>query len=345
VPVTEQEAHRHITWKRAGWGSLALLVAVGIICLLTWLLIWYGPDVIARHDIGNVTGPLRILRMQQARDAARGRLLTFGAGLFAAGALVFTAWNLTLYRRNLTLYRRTNEISEQGQVTDRYTEAIEQLGYDKLDVRIGGIYALERIARDSPRDHPTVIKVLTTFVREHSREEWHTTLPGFDAPMRATRPDVQAAITVIGRRERTQDRSQVDLVGVNLTGANIRDANLMGATLFEATLTHTVLLRAKLSRTVLARANLSSAILAQADLTRAMLADANLTAANLNLADLTDANLSGAVLNGANLTGAKLTDANLVNADLNGASLAQYDEVPAGWVRDPQSGVLSRADT
>ena len=55
-------------------------------------------------------------------------------------------------------------------MTDRYTKAIEQLGSDKLDVRIGGIYALERIARDSARDHPTVMEVLTAFIREHSRE-------------------------------------------------------------------------------------------------------------------------------------------------------------------------------
>jgi len=57
-------------------------------------------------------------------------------------------------------------------VTDRYTKAIEQLGSDKRDVRIGGIYALERVARDSPRDHPTVIEVLAAFIREHSREQW-----------------------------------------------------------------------------------------------------------------------------------------------------------------------------
>jgi len=55
--------------------------------------------------------------------------------------------------------RRTLELSEQGQVTDRYTKAIEQLGSDKLDVRIGGIYALERVARDSARDHPTIMEV------------------------------------------------------------------------------------------------------------------------------------------------------------------------------------------
>jgi hypothetical protein len=51
-------------------------------------------------------------------------------------------------------------LARQGQVTDRYTKAIEQLGSDKLEVRIGGIYALERIAHDSPRDHPTIMEVL-----------------------------------------------------------------------------------------------------------------------------------------------------------------------------------------
>ena len=51
-------------------------------------------------------------------------------------------------------------------------KAIEQLGSDKLDVRIGGIYALERIALDSAKDHPTVMAVLTAFIREHSHEPW-----------------------------------------------------------------------------------------------------------------------------------------------------------------------------
>ncbi len=56
-------------------------------------------------------------------------------------------------------------------MTDRYTKAIERLGSDKLDVRIGGIYALERVARDSARDHPTVIEVLAAFIREHSHQK------------------------------------------------------------------------------------------------------------------------------------------------------------------------------
>ena len=126
-------------------------------------------------------------------DNARGRVVTLGAGLFAAGALIFTAQN---YR----VARRTLEVTQQGQVTDRYTRAIGQLGSEELDVRIGGIYALERVARDSKRDHPTVMEVLTAFIREHSHQQWPS--PGPAAELRSTRPDVhRAALTVIGHRD------------------------------------------------------------------------------------------------------------------------------------------------
>jgi Pentapeptide repeats (8 copies) len=164
---------------------------------VTWLLFVPAADWLARHDVGSAAGSLH----ETALDNARGRLLTLSAGLFAAGALIFTA-------RNFTVSRQTLELTEQGQVTERYTKAIEQLGSDKLDVRIGGIYALERIARDSARDHPTVMEVLAAFIREHSREPW----PVPEATIsrgredRFPRPDAQAALTLIGRRDSGQDR-------------------------------------------------------------------------------------------------------------------------------------------
>ncbi|GAA2788241.1 hypothetical protein GCM10010470_23500 [Saccharopolyspora taberi] len=50
-------------------------------------------------------------------------------------------------------------LAEQGQLTDRFSKAVEQLGSDKPQIRQGGIYALERLARDSQRDHPVVVEV------------------------------------------------------------------------------------------------------------------------------------------------------------------------------------------
>ena len=44
---------------------------------------------------------------------------------------------------SLALTTRTYRLTEQRQLTGRYTKAIAQLGDDKLDIRLGGIYALD----------------------------------------------------------------------------------------------------------------------------------------------------------------------------------------------------------
>ena len=333
-------------WAALPWGTRWLIgiAAVVLALAIVWALFVPVADWLAHHDVGSVKGSLH----ETAVDNARGRLLTLGAGLFAAGALVFTARNFTL--------------SREGQVTDRYTKAIEQLGSDKLDVRIGGIYALERVARDSARDHPTVMEVLSAFIREHS----HDSRPGERAAHRRRRgpaasavgepdpssqeqklpirPDVQAAITVIARRNASRDVQPIALSGADLSRANLAGGNLAGA--------------------VLSEMNLSGANLTYANLSGAVLSETNLAGANLLGANLSDASLFGANLAGAILLGANLSRANLSAADLSGAAFLPADArfgstifshadlteakwpgdkpVPVGWTRDPGSGRLSR---
>jgi hypothetical protein len=192
-----------------------------------YVVFWPLSDSIARHDVGPITGPHRAAALQTARDAARGRLLAFGAGLFAVGALVYTG-------RNFTLSRRTFQLTEQGQVTDRYTKAIEQLGSNELGVRIGGIYALEPIARDSAKDHPTVMEVLTAFIRDLTRAD-------------LTRVDLRrailygadltgAALIIAWDLTGADLTNAADLTGPDLTGAHLTGAHLEGADLIDATL-------------------------------------------------------------------------------------------------------------
>ena len=349
-------------------GIAAVVLAVAVV----WVLFVPAADWLAHHDVGSAKGPLH----ETALDNARGRLLTLGAGLFAAGALVFTARNFTL--------------SREGQVTDRYSKAIEQLGSEKLDVRIGGIYALERVARDSARDHPTVMEVLTAFIREHSHERWPPSDPGGREQQRSTRPDVQAATTVIGRRDGRRDLRPINLSDANLahanlasadladahltrahlddadlTGAKLTSAHLIDAILADAQLADADLTGARLAAAYLTRARLTGAILTdahlantdliRADFTGAHLASADFTGADLSDAHLAHANLAGAVLAEARLRGADLTDADLtgavlVNADLAGADLAGArwpadTPAPEGWELDTGSGLLKRAAT
>jgi uncharacterized protein YjbI with pentapeptide repeats len=343
---------------------LAGIAAVVLAAVIVWALFVPLADLLARHDVG----PAKPALLQTARDAARGRLLTLVAGLFAAGALVFTALNFTLSRR-------TFELTEQGQVTDRFTKAIEQLGSDKLDVRIGGIYALERVARDSAKDHPTVMEVLTAFIREHAQEPWPVGDGLVQHGEKKTRPDVQAAVTVVGRRDAERDIRVIDLTAADLTGAVLTDADLSDAVLTRADLTgavlfHAVLNDANLTAAILTNADLASANLAGADLAGADPIDADLVGANLSRADLTDtdltradltrAHLASAHLAGARLASARLASADLAGADLTGARLASADltgadltvarladaewpegvQAPDGWMVDSDSGRL-----
>jgi hypothetical protein len=153
-------------------------------------------------------------------------------------------------QETLRVNQKTLETTQQGQITERFTKAIEQLGdKERLMVRLGGIYALERIARDSESDHWAVMEVLTAFVREQPPAQ--TMSPDKSSGERETKQttqdwklpaDIQAILTVVGRRTRTfgngepqrLDLRNTNLQGALLGGAQLQGANLRGARLQEA---------------------------------------------------------------------------------------------------------------
>jgi hypothetical protein len=281
-------------------GALVAVLVIVSGLVLVGVLIWPVTDLLAAHDVGRIAGPQRAVHLQTAREAVRSQMLTLTAGIFVAGTLWFTAQSYRLARR--------------GQVTDRSTRAIEQLGSDKLAVRIGSIYALEHIARDSPPDHSMVIEVLAAFAREQSQVPW----PAPDDPGRRTRPDVEAAVTVIGRRITRNDRLPIDISHAQLIWIYLPQAHLEGLDFYATQMPRAILRGAHLERARLGHVNFSDADLSRADLTGATVTDA----------DLTGAKLDGAILTGADLTGARFSpDAVL----------------PAGWARDPGTGLLSPA--
>ncbi|MEV6758477.1 pentapeptide repeat-containing protein [Streptomyces sp. NPDC051214] len=246
----------------------------------------------------------------------------------------------------LKISSRELGIAQEGQITDRYTKAVENLGDDSLDVRLGGIYALQRIMEDSVRDHPTIADVLVTFVRTHA-----TKLP---AKGKKVSPDVHAALKVIAFRDETRDGTfRLDLGGACLPGeelgplisagaiesrtaaqlanADLNRTDLSDSNLSSADLAGASLFKTKLSRARLPQANLASAVFFEADLRGADLHGAKMMRATIHRSDarnidlreasLRDADLSGVNLSGANLRGADLTGTDLHNADLTGAEV------------------------
>ena len=171
---------------------------------------------------------------------------------------------------------RTYLLNREGQITERLHRAVDQLGDENLDVRLGGIYALRRIADESKRDHWPIVEVLTVFVRRHAHWKGRT---GGSAPVdRTLATDVQAVLTVLGGRNR--DHESKDQV-LDLSGTDLRCANLTNAHLERANLNGAHLERANLNGAHLEGANLVEAFLEGAEFTKAQLG-ANLARAHMN---------------------------------------------------------------
>ncbi|MFF3584853.1 hypothetical protein [Streptomyces mirabilis] len=69
--------------------------------------------------------------------------------------------------RQLRVSQEGLRASQEGYVTDRFSRAVDQLGSDKLDVRVGGLHALWRVAEQSARDREAVISIQAAYLRTH----------------------------------------------------------------------------------------------------------------------------------------------------------------------------------
>jgi membrane protein implicated in regulation of membrane protease activity len=257
---------RHRRWS---WWAWALACLVGLAALAAIILaVWKLPSLLY-GDVSKASADARL----QAASGFRTALVAGLAGLAALGSLAMAT--------------RTYRLTQQGQINERYTKAIEQLGSDGLDVRLGGIYALERIATDSERDHPTVVEVLSAFVREHSHpiyrwrqhsaqfgqlkaqspeEELDAATKHVSSPAYPLPEDVQAAVTVLGRLPQRRDVSRGNLDWAHLRRANLGEAHLERAHLLGTHLEGADLDFAYLLGTVLKRAHLEGAALQHAHL-------------------------------------------------------------------------------
>ncbi len=337
---------------------LAIVVFLGPGLQSAWQWYWGPPE--ARGD----------LSVTERKDLAQGAgpyaqaLAVLFTGVVALTGLYFTRLNTDKQlaearestEKHLRQARESQErtqasaqenlrLTEQGQITERFTRAIEQFGNDKFEIRLGGIYALERIAEDSERDHWPIVEVLTAYVREHSPwppkrsgtlGEGNTFIPPSashqrTAPHVRLDPDVQVVLSVLGRRSRyygNGEMKSLDLYRTDLRKAELRRAHLEGANLIEAHLEGAGLIKAHLEGANLTQAHLEGAFLAQAHLEEALLIEAHLEGGTILVgAHLEGASLVKAHLEGASLIGAHLKGANLIEAHLEGTDLSRATEL------------------
>lgn len=313
--------NKRVLWSFAG---LALIVIVGV-------YFWFVPKWTTPEFMLNAQGsviPLDDVTRSQLENDLRKTWAQIAVGIVLMLGVIAT------FRRT-SATERSVHLLQEGQITERFTRAIEQLGSDKTAICLGGIYALERIAKDSPEnDHRQVMEVLTAYVRENTRwvepaerSEVGHNLPGPPSTV------IQAILTVLGRRNARAENpgDYLDLSSTKLRKAKFSKQSFGPVNFTRAYLEDALLDYANLEGSNFYHAHLEDVFLNGSNLDNASFYGAHLNRAELLGASLQDSDFAGADLQGsnfqrANLERANLTEANLQNTDflyahLEGANL------------------------
>ena len=286
---------------RTIFGIIAAATGLAAALAGAWWLWWRLPKRQADQLRLTIRDPKARADLEDNFRKTIGQLLGGTAVLIGAG---FAYLQFATQREQ---FEEQQKASRDLLISNQVAKGFELLGNkdNQIQQRLGGIYSLEGVMNTSKEYRQPVLEALSAFVRDGTR-----TATGDDPP--AT--DIQAALTVIGRRKTIGTEMVLDLAHAHIPRADLPVANLNFFNLSGADLSGAFLSSADLSGAVLSGANLSGAQLTLANLSQATLIFAHLTAANLSRADLSGAVLGETYLSAADLRGAKISQEQLDKA-------------------------------
>lgn len=214
----------------------------------------------------------------------------------------------------------TVRMTADAQMTSRYSNAVEQLGSTSPATKLGGVYALGRLALDSHYDRPVVVELLTDYVRSSIGPE--AIDPETCAKFRPPPVEIAAALKVLFYSIRREPADKpIDLSGTCLVGAKLPGADLTCV---------------RLDNAMTDGADFAGANFTDASMQNADLMDSAFTSANFTRADLSGAKFGGT--NGSQSS--QMTRSVFLEADLTAAQLIDIDLSQADFTR----ALLTRAD-
>ncbi|MGW4179698.1 pentapeptide repeat-containing protein [Streptomyces rubiginosohelvolus] len=340
-------------WVKPIGIGLAAVVMVLAYALLLWKGPWWFDGDHLRHKNLQPADGVVITGFRTA-------LVALGAGLIAGLGLYYThrshKHTEKLFEQSEKLFEHTRskdreqaQLTREGQLTDRYVEAVKLLSSEHMTVRIGGVFSLERIAKDSKHDRPTVTELLTAHVRESTRSDRRSPK---DIDVTA---DVQAALTVLGRRAAAPGRNRLDFYHCGLRDADLSGGDFREAMFYYSNLTATSFADARLDgaglsfcktdgATAFTGSSARGANFVNASYPKSWFLEADLTGADFYGCDLSGSDFGRRYAKDGNpptppsiLTNARFTKANLAGTNLRGVDLST--------VRGLERDQLSRAIT
>jgi uncharacterized protein YjbI with pentapeptide repeats len=227
------------------------IIAIAIVALALLAAIWWLWWRLPRRQLHRLD--VQIHDPKDRADTEDNFRKTVGQALGGAAVLIgavvaylqFAQQQQTASQQILEQHQASEKSLRASQdllISNQVSKGFEQLASDKLAMRLGGIYALEGVMKGSDQYHQPVLEALCAFVRESTK--------GNASDETAT--DVQAALTVIGRRGPGEG-------GINLQSARIPKAELSRADLAVADLHRATLRGADLHRATLRGADLNDA--------------------------------------------------------------------------------------
>jgi hypothetical protein len=112
--------------------------------------------------------PDQLAYLIQISELIRNYGLVVAAGIGVALAW----WRSRASNRQAIAALQQAEVAQRNHIVEMFNRAVDQLGSEKLEVRLGAIYTLKRISRDPQyADYRVpILETLTAYVRERSRE-------------------------------------------------------------------------------------------------------------------------------------------------------------------------------
>ncbi|WP_339690332.1 pentapeptide repeat-containing protein [Celeribacter baekdonensis] len=319
--------------------------------------------------------------IREGSDNLRWYVLSFVGLLTALGGIIGTP--LALLRVWTT--ERQTKTAEQGHITDRINKAVEGLGATKqvrrqrrnkkgdllyednaenkpdfkkpiiedvtepnIEVRVGAIFALERIAQDSLRDHVRIMEILCSYMLENSPGKSAVNLARPDNPnyvgndknveIPRLRTDIQVALTVIGRRTQQQRKYELKSGKGTISLSDCNFQNFAGTEL-------------NFSGLDFSHSWLGSAIFTRCDFTECKFKNATLELGAMIECNLKDVDARAAVFDKRGFPGTSFEGANLFRASFNRAEIREnaYHGLKTDFsyanITDTQFGGVAEAET
>lgn len=332
-----------------------IFIFVFFTLLISLYLLWFIPKKQTEllNEVPNSEQEIQQYTCNKDRieieDAIRKTIAQIVGGIVILGSLAFAY-------KTYQIQIEKQDLDREGLFTDRFNNAIDKLKSEDRTVRIGGLYALERlskdqtVSKDSQKDYWMIMEILCAYIREKSSvfskdekepqqslnsnaniDEANYKITNQNFTLQENRAnqkiqdikipeDIQTAITIIGRRDFRNDLGIINLRYTNLSGVDLSSLYLSKSNLSGANLSNAEFYETNLSGADLRKADLSKVKLWEGTISRELV--------RLNnhwIADLSNAKLEGAKFYNADLSYMNLSGLNFSNIHLENAILTKSE--------------------